>query len=98
MGGIDIRLQFDLVALEGKSDRHILYNFRNAEIEAEVARITLEIAHWVLQRSGVTVPIRTLEYVDISAPKRISTNTRRKTTVNRMKQNGKIIKTLWPTI
>jgi len=98
VNGVEIRLSFDLVAEEGKTLRRILYNVRNAEIDVETARTTLEIAHWVLEKSGLAVNPKTLEYVDIFAGHARSISKVRSQTVQRVQANAKIIKTLWPTV
>jgi hypothetical protein len=98
IAGVELRLQFDLVVEEEKTMRFILYNLRAVPIEIDTARATLEIAHWVLEQAGRVVPIQTLEYIDIPSGASRTIKKRRIQTINRVKQNARVIQTLWPTI
>lgn len=98
IGGVQVKLQFDLVAAERGTDRCIFYNCRSASIDAETARTTLEIAHRVLEISGSALTIDSLEYVDISSNRTHRVKTRRATTLGRARQNAKVIETLWASL
>ena len=98
LGDVDLRLKFDIVGTEANRQRRILYNFRAVPIDSEIARTTLEAAHWVLQQNNVEVPLGTLEYVDIGAGRIHSWKRRRATTIRRLGQNAEIIETLWSSI
>jgi hypothetical protein len=98
VSGVTIRLQFDLVAVEGDVTRYILYNLRNEPVDAEVARCTLEIAHWVMQREGVDVPPQALEQIEIATGISRPGRPVRQRTIQNVEQNASVIQTLWPTI
>ncbi len=98
LGEVEVRLQFDIVASEGRREFRILYNWRAVPIDAEIARRTIEVAHWVLQQNGVDLPIRCLEYIDMGAGVVHRTSRCRSITIRRLGQNANIIETLWPTI
>lgn len=98
IGDVEIRLRFDLSGSEGAHDKRILYHWPDVSIDSESARRTLEIAHWVLQQNGIVIPIRHLEYIDVSTGQVHRPNRRRSTTIRRLKQNAGIIATLWPTV
>jgi hypothetical protein len=71
---------------------------RTAGVDVEIARQTLEVAHWVMEREGTKVSMSSLEYVDLSGGVTHKWGTRRKGTISHGKQNAKIIQTLWPSI
>lgn len=98
LSGVLVRLRFDLVAEEGKSLRHILYDPRDTPVDDETARSTLELAAHVLQSSGSPVLPKQLEYVAISSGHSRTITTVRARTMQRIQANAKLIKTLWPTI
>jgi hypothetical protein len=98
VSGVTIRLQFDLVAMEGNVTRYILYNLRNEPVEAEIARSTLEIAHWAMQREDLQVPPQSLEHVEIATGIGRSGRPVRQRTIQNVEQNANLIHTLWPTI
>lgn len=99
LGGVELRLQFELVAEDARGgEKRLFYNFRHVPIERAVARRTLEIASWVLQNSGVQLQFRALEYVDIGARRVIRATGLTQRTLRQLRQNARIIQTLWPTV
>jgi len=98
LAGVEIRLRFDLVALEGSAVRQIFYNLRNAAVDEETSRTTLELAAHVLHMSGTLASIRHLEYVDINDCHSRSIGRIRSPTIKNVQANAKLIKTLWPTV
>lgn len=98
LSGVELRLQFDLVADESETTRLIIYNLRSARIDADTARTTLEIADWTLNHAGQAVPLASLEYVDITSGASHTVKKIRKQTIKSMKQNAGLIQTLWPTL
>ena len=98
VGGVDVRLQFDLVGSENDEIRHILYNLKGVPLEADTVRLTLEIASWVLSESGSTVPLKSIEHVEISTGASKSIKGLRTQTVKHIHQNAKVIQALWATI
>jgi len=98
VSGVTIRLQFDLVANEADSTRHILYNLRNELTDPDVARSALEIAYWVLQRDEHEIPMAWVEHIEISTGSARRINSVRKKTLQSVEQNANLIRTIWPTI
>lgn len=98
VNGVDIRLQFDLIGTEGAKDKYILYNLKGVKVDPEMARSTIEIAHWLMQQNGADVPVRSLEFVEISTGLSHSFNTVRQRTLRNVEANARLIQTLWPTI
>lgn len=98
VGAVDLRLSLDLFGEERDNPRPIYYNCRTTELDVDVARLTLEIAHWVLERAGIQVPVRTLEYVDLTSNRVHRIGQRRQRTINRMRGAARVIEALWPTV
>lgn len=98
LGSVHISLSLDMLAHENGVARHLYLNCRVAPLDADTARTALEIAHWVLEQSGVTVPIRQLEYIDFAAAKVHRVTQRRSSTIQKLRANAKLIEALWPTL
>jgi hypothetical protein len=97
-GSVEIRLSPDLQALENDRPIFLYFNCRSAEISEEIAGLTVEIAHWVLQQSGVTVDVRQIEVFDLFTGKQHKRKSRRPSTVRAIKNNGRVIEALWATV
>lgn len=98
LGAVRISLSLDLLAHENGIARHLFYNCRVAPVDTETARTALEIAHWVLEQEGVTVPARQLEYIDFSSSKVHRISHRRAGTIQKLRANARLIETLWPSL
>jgi hypothetical protein len=98
MQGVSLRFTPDLPATEGQDQRFVIYNCRNAPIPDEVARATLELAHWVLQKNGIIVPPRTLEYVDLFVRRTHRAQNVRNMTIRRARQCARVVAQMWPTL
>jgi hypothetical protein len=98
MQGVNLRFTPDLPATEGQDQRFVIYNFRSAPIPDEVARATLELAHWVLERNGIVVPARALEYVDLFVRRTYRTQHVRNVTIRRARQCARVVAQMWPTL
>ena len=64
----------------------------------KTARATIEIAHWILETSSVSVSIRDFEYVNLHDGSKYSTTSRKAKTIARTTFTAQIIQTLWPTV
>jgi hypothetical protein len=98
LGSVQLKLSTDLRADDGKGERFIYYNCRAAALNPEIAKLTLEIAHWVLEENGIDIAPQNVEYIDLAQGKIYRGSKRRPTTLKRVKSNVKIIDTLWPTV
>jgi hypothetical protein len=97
-GNVEIRLSPDLQALENDERKILYFNCRAAPITDEIAYLTVEIAHWVLDQNDVEIDIDHIEVIDLVNGKVHRRKTRRPSTVNAIKNNGKIIEALWSTV
>lgn len=97
-GSVELKLSPDLKAAEGDDVRFFFLNCRAAKLVPEIATLTAEIAHWVLEQNSVKIPISRIEYVDLFTGETYSTSNRRGSTTKAIAQNVKIIETLWPTL
>lgn len=95
---VEVRLSPDLRATENGKERIIFYNCRSTPVTDQLAKLTLEAAHWVLERAKVNIPIGMIEYVDLTTGKAHITKKRRPATVRVIEANVGIIETLWPTV
>jgi hypothetical protein len=97
-GDVELRLSNDLRALEDDEPRIVYYNCSVAPLDAETAKYTVEIAHIVLEESGIDVPIASIEFNDLKSDKSYRVVKRRATTAKLLKDNLKIIHALWPAL
>lgn len=96
--GITLRFSADLPGEADEEEIYVLYNFRNAPVEKAVARATLELAHWVLQRNGIVVPVGHLEYVDLFTRKTHMISRVRDVTIRHARGNARVVVQRWPTL
>lgn len=95
---VDLKLSLDLRAEEDDSPRFIYYNCRATALDKEIARTTIEIAHWVLEQNELQVPIKFIEFVDLHSNQIHKTSRRRPSIIKAVKENARIIQALWSTI
>lgn len=88
----------DLFAFEGDEERFIYFNFKAEQQDPEAARMTLEIAHWLLEENGVDIKPDQLELVDLFTGVLYRGKKRRVKTIKLLKENARLIESLWPTI
>jgi hypothetical protein len=93
-----IRLSVDLRATENDEERFIYYNCRNTPIDAELARVTLEIGYWLLDENGIDATPSGLELVDLRNGRVYRGRSPRSRTMSRVRSNIRIIEALWPNI
>jgi hypothetical protein len=99
LGATELRPSLDLVASEGTGTRRIFYNMRVGPLSKDLARTTIEVAHWLLELCDLQVPITEIEYIDLAKGGfQYSFSTRRPATIRQAKQTLKLVETLWPTI
>jgi hypothetical protein len=98
LGSVEIRLSADFVADENGKVRTIFYHWKAHSLEPELAKITLEIAHWVLgQNEGGSDP-RLIEFVDVTGDRHFKGTKGRPRTIKQLHQNAKVIDALWKSI
>jgi hypothetical protein len=98
VGSVEIKLSPDLLVYEDEKPKVLYYNLRAAAVEQELAKTTVEIAHWIFEENGLRIPIRNIEYVDLVTGRRHRTTSRRSTTLRRLRANAKVIEALWNSI
>lgn len=96
----DVQLRFspDLHGNENGAERLMLLNYRAQPLDPDLARTTLELAHWALEYAGSPKTFKQLEYVDLFTNQSFTISKRRTTTVSAAEQNLKIIQAIWPTL
>jgi hypothetical protein len=94
--GVELKLTPDLVGAEGQAEKTIFYNFRQAKLTSSVARVTLELAAWVLRHVGSAVELGSLEYVDLADRGKVrQISGIRSLTIRRAQQNARAIRQIW---
>lgn len=98
MSELELRLSPDLCAMDGKNERIIYLNANASEQDPEAAKMTLEIAHWVLEQNGLKIEPRQIEFIDLFSGKLFAIKKRRDRTIKLLEENAKLIESLWPSI
>jgi hypothetical protein len=98
MSDLELRLSPDLCAMDEEEVRVIYLNANASEQEPEAAKMTLEIAHWVLEQNEVDIDPGQIEFIDLFSGKLYTINRRRKKTISLLEENAKLIENFWPTI
>jgi len=96
--GVDLKLKFDISAKDGGKDVRIFYNPRTLPIEPITAKLTLEIAHWILIQNSGILQCNALEYIDLVNGKVYKISHVSSRTSKLITANAKIIASLWPNI
>jgi hypothetical protein len=95
---LELRLSPDLIAYEGDDERFIYFNATAEEYHPEAARLTLEIAYWVLKQNGAKVRPQQLEFIDLFTGVLYTGRKPRVRTLRTLDENARLIESLWPTI
>tara|TARA_R110002072_G_scaffold71776_4_gene171975 strand:+ start:1270 stop:1893 length:624 start_codon:yes stop_codon:yes gene_type:complete len=98
LGSVELKLSPDLRLVDNKQSIVVYVNCRTHPIDEEIARYTLEIAHWVLEQNRQQLPLRNFIYLDLAKNIEISFKKRRAKTMDALQQNAKVIDALWPTL
>jgi hypothetical protein len=96
--GVMLRFSADLAGTENGEDVFILYNPRNDPVEPPIAQATLELAHWVLQRNSIAVPMGRLAYVDLFTRETHKFAKVRPVTIQHARGNAKVVVQRWPML
>ncbi|MBJ6982664.1 hypothetical protein [Luteimonas sp. MC1572] len=98
VNGLELRLSPDLFAYEGDEQRFIYFNLKAEQYDPEAAKMTLEIAHWLLEQVGVKIAPRQIEFVDLFTGVLYKISRRRSRTIKLLSDNAKLIERMWPAI
>lgn len=98
MHDLELRLSPDLRAYEGTEERIIFFNANVLPQDAELAKKTLEIAHWLLEENEVDLKPEQVEFIDLTTGVLHKIKKRRAKTIKDLAENAKLITSLWPTI
>jgi hypothetical protein len=98
INNVEFRLSPDLRVLEDGKPRVLFFNCRAEKLDPELARCTIEVAHWVLENSGTNLPVSGIEFIDLSTGKTHTTKTRRAATVKAVRANVQVISALWDSL
>jgi len=98
IGDVSLKLSPDLFVDENGEDRVLYINSRNVKIEEEVARLTMEIGHWVTSQCGLQFAPRQFEYLDLAGGVLHVGKKSRMATLKQLEGNAHVISTIWPTL
>jgi hypothetical protein len=98
VNGLELRLSPDLFAFEGDEERFIYFNFKAEQYNPESAKMTIEIAHWLLEQNKLEVMPEQIEFIDLFTGTLYRVKKRRAKTLKLLEENAKLIRSLWPTI
>ena len=95
---IELRVQFDIEAIDNKLNKFIIYNFRTNPLQPIVAQTSIQMAYWVMRENNIDLPITCIEYIDLSNRHTYIEKRQSKRILAIMRANARIVSTLWPTI
>lgn len=95
---LELRLSPDLWAFEGDEERVIYFNANVTPQDAEQARKTVEIAHWLLEQNNLNIKPEQIEFIDLSTGVLHKFKKTRAKTMKDLSENAKVIGDLWPTL
>ena len=98
LGGVTVRFRTDLLSTEAKTISCILYNFKDQALSRDTARITLDLAAWVLTENRLLAPPVTVEYVDFANQRVYRANRVHAPTIARARRAAPPIVRVWQTI
>lgn len=98
IGELELRLSPDLYATEADEERIIFFNANVLPTDVELAKKTLDIAHWIVEQNGLEVRPDQFEYIDLSTGILHKIKSRRTKTIKTLEEYAKIIGSLWATI
>jgi len=96
--GLELRLSPDIFALEDGEERFIYFNCKAEQYDPESAKMTIEVAHWLLEQNKLNVKPEQIEFIDLFTGVLYKVKKRRPKTVKLLEENAKIIGSLWPDI
>jgi hypothetical protein len=95
---LELRLSPDLWAMEGDEERVIYFNANLTPQDAEQARKTLEIAHWLLEQNHLSIKPEQIEFIDLGTGALHKFKKPRAKTMKDLAENAKLIGDLWPML
>lgn len=95
---VTLKLYFDVDAVERNKAVKIFYNFRDAPLGEKIARDTIKIAYWILQKNNVSCHIKQIEYVDLKTNEIYSVKRPPAISSLHMIRYAQIVNSIWKTI
>lgn len=98
IGTVEFKLTPDLQVLEKDEPRVILLHLKAQKLESELARTTLELAHWVYEQEGHVMSMSQMEYVDLFSNVTHVFKSRRPSTIKNTISNVHVIEAIWESL
>jgi hypothetical protein len=95
---VELKLHFDIEAIE--KDKHIyqFYNFRNTAIDEKIAKDTIYLAYWIIEQNQIKCSINQIEFVDLVGNSIYKVSRQSIKTIETMHNNANVVATLWDSI
>lgn len=95
---VELKLHFDIEGSENGQPIFIFINFRGTKIDEQIAKDTLSLTYWILEKNGINCKISQLEYIDLAADIVFRVKKQSISTIKKMNNNALVVKTLWDSI
>jgi hypothetical protein len=95
IGNLEIRASPDFQANENEDHRILYVNCKQVALDADFAQRLAEVAQWIFSENGVDLSLDCFEILDLPAKKFLRFKRRRPRTIKLLKQNARVIETLW---
>jgi len=98
IGKIELKLSADMQATEKGELRVVYFGYKALGVDAEIAVLLAELAHWVLEQNKVDVRMDQVEVMDFSTGKRYRTQTRRGSTLRALTAKSTQVASMWDSV
>ena len=98
LSGVDLKLSPDFVVEDAGNTRRIYYNCRLTPADPDIARVTLELADWVIGQAGISIHPSTLEFIDLANHHVTQGRPRRRKTLTQAHRAAQVIAAVWAQI
>lgn len=98
IGAVEVRLSADMRAIENDKPKVVFYTCRGVALDAEIARKTLEIGHWILETVGEELPPQAFEFVDLQTKKVYRLTRPSPSTIRLLRLNARAIEAMRPNV
>lgn len=88
----------DLRVEEEDVERVLFFHWKAQQLDTEEARYTIEIAHWVAERTRLEIPISRFEYVDLFTGTVFKIRRRRDETIGAVESAVPDLNNLWQSL
>ena len=95
---VELKLFFDIEAIEEGKSIYQFYNFRITAIEPKIAKDTIYIAYWIMQKNHIKCDIAQIEFIDLVSNIIYKVKRQSSRTIANMMNNSDLVKAIWNSI